>query len=73
MTLAALKTLEQAGVVRQISPGIYDRQFAATELFDLVTAYEANVMERGWPRAIGSAADGGVPARDSTAWLGEEW
>jgi len=47
MTLAALKTLEQAGVLRQISPGTYDRQFAATELFSLVTAYEAKVIERG--------------------------
>lgn len=38
--LAALKTLAEAGVVRQISEGTYDRQFAATELLDLVTSYE---------------------------------
>jgi Fic family protein len=46
MTLAGLKSLEQAGVVRQISEGTYDRQFAATELFDLVTAYEVGVVGR---------------------------
>lgn len=46
MTLAGLKELEKAGVVRQISEGTYDRQFAATELFDLVAAYEAGVAER---------------------------
>ena len=34
-----LKALAEAGVVRQISEGSYDRQFAATELFDRVTAY----------------------------------
>ena len=34
-----LKALAEAGVVRQIGEGSYDRQFAATELFDLVTAY----------------------------------
>ena len=42
-TLAALKSLEAAGVVRQISAGTYDRQFAATELFDLLAAYEAGI------------------------------
>jgi len=30
-------------------------------------------QERPWPQAIGSAADGGVPARDSSAWIREEW
>ena len=30
-------------------------------------------QERPWPRAIGSAADGGVGARESTAWIREEW
>ena len=44
--LAGLKALADAGVVRQISEGTYDRQFAATELFDLVTAYEARVAGR---------------------------
>jgi len=27
-------------VIRQISPGDYDRQFAADELFDLIEAFE---------------------------------
>jgi Fic family protein len=45
-TLAGLKALEQAGVVRQISEGFYDRQFAAVELFDLVAAYEARIAGR---------------------------
>ena len=47
--LAGLKALAEAHVVRQISEGGYDRQFAATELFDLVTAYEERVARR--PRA----------------------
>lgn len=38
--LVGLKILADAGVVRQISAGTYDRQFAAVELLDLVTAYE---------------------------------
>ncbi len=46
-TLAALKVLAEAGVVRQISEGTYDRQYAATELFDLVSDYEAAVAGRG--------------------------
>ncbi len=45
-TLAALKSLADAGVLRQISAGTYDRQFAATELFDLVATYEAHVAGR---------------------------
>lgn len=44
--LAGLKALANAGVVRQISEGTYDRQFAATELFDLVTAYEERIAGR---------------------------
>ena len=44
--LAGLKALADAGVVRQISQGSYDRQFAATELFDLVTTYEARIAGR---------------------------
>ena len=46
MTLAALKVLETAGVVRQISAGTYDRQFAATGLFDLIADYEATLAGR---------------------------
>jgi Fic family protein len=46
MTLAGLKALGEAGVVRQISEGTYDRQFAAMELFELVAAYEAKVAGR---------------------------
>lgn len=30
-------------------------------------------QDRPWPSAIGSAASGGVPARDSAAWLREQW
>jgi Fic family protein len=45
-TLKALKGLADAGVVRQISEGSYDRQYAAVELFDLVAAYEARVAGR---------------------------
>ncbi len=48
-TLAGLKVLEQGGVVRQISEGTYDRQFAAVELFDLVAAYEARIAGRQQP------------------------
>ena len=43
-TLAALKALAEAGVVRQLSAGTYDRQYAATELFDLLTAYEEGIV-----------------------------
>lgn len=45
-TLAALKSLADAGVLRQISTGTYDRQYAATELFDLLAAFEARVAGR---------------------------
>jgi Fic family protein len=44
--LAGLKALAEAGVVRQISEGTYDRQFAATELLDLVTEYEDRIAGR---------------------------
>jgi hypothetical protein len=44
--LQGLKALEEAGVLRQISEGSYDRQFAAPELFDLVTAYEERIAGR---------------------------
>ncbi len=43
-TLAALKALAEAGVIRQLSAGTYDRQYAATELFDLLAAYEEGVV-----------------------------
>jgi Fic family protein len=45
-TLAGLKGLAGAGVIRQLSAGTYDRQFAATELFDLLAAYEERVVGR---------------------------
>lgn len=38
--LDGLKVLAEAGVVRQITEGGYDRQFAADELFALIEAYE---------------------------------
>jgi hypothetical protein len=33
-------------VVRQISAGTYDRQFAADELFELIGEYEAEVADQ---------------------------
>jgi hypothetical protein len=42
----SIKSLAEAGVVRQISEGTHDRQFAAPELFDLVTAYEERIAGR---------------------------
>lgn len=45
-TLEGLKALAEAGVVRQISEGSYDRQFAVPELFDLVTACEERIAGR---------------------------
>jgi hypothetical protein len=44
--LEGLKALADAGIVRQISEGSYDRQFAAVELLDLVAFYEARITER---------------------------
>ena len=41
--LDGLKVLAGAGVVRQITEGGYDRQFAADELFALIEAYEQRV------------------------------
>jgi Fic family protein len=52
-TLAALKALAGAGVIRQLSEGTYDRQYAATELFDLLAGYEERVA--GPERRPGSA------------------
>jgi Fic family protein len=43
--LEGLKVLADAGVLRQISEGGYDRQYAADELFDLIEAYEDRVAE----------------------------
>ncbi|CAN5579876.1 Fic family protein [soil metagenome] len=51
-TLAGLKSLAEAGVVRQISAGTYDRQYAAAELFDLLAEYESLVVG---PRRPGPA------------------
>jgi hypothetical protein len=51
-TLAALKALAEAGVIRQLSAGTYDRQYAATELFDLLTAYEEGSSARHAARAL---------------------
>ncbi|HVA87698.1 MAG TPA: hypothetical protein VNF73_15440 [Candidatus Saccharimonadales bacterium] len=44
--LDALKELDAAGVVRQISEGGYDRQYAADELFDLIERYEGLIAGR---------------------------
>ncbi len=44
--LVALKALTEAGVLRQISAGTCGRQFAAVDLFDLVTAYEERIAGR---------------------------
>ncbi|MGH2462034.1 MAG: Fic family protein, partial [Candidatus Limnocylindria bacterium] len=41
--LDGLKSLADAGVVRQITQGGYDRQYAADELFGLLEAYEEQV------------------------------
>ena len=45
--LAGLKVLADAGVVRQISEGTYNRQFAAVELIDLIGEYEKRVVGSG--------------------------
>jgi Fic family protein len=50
-SLDALKHLEASGVVRQISEGGYDRQYAADGLFALIEAFEARV---GMPQARGA-------------------
>jgi len=41
--LEGLKVLADAGVLRQISEGDYDRQYAADELFELIEEYEQQV------------------------------
>lgn len=43
--LDGLKVLAEAGVVRQITEGGYDRQFAADELFALIEDYEQRVAK----------------------------
>ena len=45
-TLAGFKALADAGVFGQLSAGTYDGQFAATELFDRLAAYEQRVVGR---------------------------
>lgn len=50
--LEGLKSLAEAGVVRQITEGGYGRQFAADELFGLIEAFE----DRLSGRAAGGAA-----------------
>jgi Fic family protein len=60
--LDGLKALAAAGVVRQITEGGYDRQFAADELFNLIEEYEERVaghstsVERDLPTEADSAA-----------------
>jgi hypothetical protein len=41
--LDGLKGLADAGALRQITQGGYDRQFAADELFDLIERYEERI------------------------------
>jgi Fic family protein len=41
--LEGLKVLAKAGVVRQISKGGYDKQYAADELFDVIEEFEVRV------------------------------
>jgi Fic family protein len=44
--LEGLKVLAASGVVRQISKGGYDKQYAADELFDLIEEFEVRVSAR---------------------------
>lgn len=44
--LVGLKALAEAGVLRQISEGTYDRQYAAMELLDLVAEFEDRIAGR---------------------------
>jgi Fic family protein len=69
-TLEGLKALDAAGVVRQISAGTYDRQFAATELFDLVTAYEARVVGRARSETEPAGEGGTLSAAPPSAGAG---
>jgi Fic family protein len=45
--LDGLKVLERAGILRQLSAGRYDRQYAADELFELLDAYEERIAGHG--------------------------
>jgi Fic family protein len=45
--LEGLKVLADAGVIRQISQGGYDKQYAADELFVLLEEFESRVSSRG--------------------------
>lgn len=42
-TLDGLKALAETGVIRQITEGGYDRQYAADELFALIEGYEGRI------------------------------
>jgi hypothetical protein len=44
--LEGLKVIADAGVLRQISAGTYDRRYAADELFELIEDYESEVADR---------------------------
>jgi len=46
-SLDGLKALAEANVVRQISEGGYDRQYAADELFALIEEYEERIARIG--------------------------
>ena len=50
--LEGLKMLAEVGVVRQISEGDYDRQFAADELFELIESFERRL---GGTTVVGQA------------------
>ncbi len=45
----ALASLEQAGVVRELSNRKWDRTYAASGLFDLIEAYEDRIRGRAFP------------------------
>jgi hypothetical protein len=71
-THTALKALAEAGVMRQLSAGTYDRQYAATELFDLLPAYEEGITSparRGRPARWGSPGHFPVPSRGAASIL----
>ena len=53
--LAALKDLEAAGVVHQITEGGYDRQYAADGLFELIERFEEQAADQNW-RATASTS-----------------
>ncbi len=57
--LEGLKVLAEAGVLRQVSSGTYDRQYAADELIELIEDYESSVSS-------GRSQHGGSPATSSS-------